>query len=743
MPTYEQLYNLNLGNLNEAVQQWADIPARFKGLLSSFSDDVEKPFNAAEWTGPMMTVQMARMRLSMCHKGYADAAVESKGIHGVLEDVHSELKKAKEDLHNLAEVKAPSQGLYITSTGTVLSRNSGDPIESPSGELGKASEEESKIGALYGEIKAVLDRAAQADEIACWALRKDIGGKNAEAFNGKKVATSLDSADALHAAQLMRHGSRMTHEQLYELREIMHRNRNDPEFSTAFYKDLGPKKTVETIAKMTAQLADNDDRQQLYKGLKKEMGLSLATATDPDNKPHLGDTWNEGLRKAGSQKFDPPWENEHLPYYGYQALGEILKEGNYDPHFLVPVAEHVTQLQVKHPGEIPNTGILEALGHSPQASTDFFNGPMHAYNEDGTPKDGDPDLGKGSNGKPIHNYLDYLTSPTYEWGQESHPEAPGTIWGDWDEYDKATEESLKKGPNALGHALEAAVSGQPYDDDSTKPIKHSGQEASLMNKIVDKFGNHPELLDPKSKNSQLSQISDSLGHMTADYMGDFQQSLSAHGDLPSYGAPANLDADSARTFLSKVGQNPEAYASIGAAQRAYTAVQVDQAMNAHTDSTVSKEQRVANAVHPGATIAGIMSQARVEAVHDSHTAEDKEFNDRVDKAGRTVNRVVMIATGSLPGNVAGNAIGFGAGEVTQEILANLKHDSASTAQHDAGQKYTNGMEAAQDSARSAIERAAQRGHFNQSTVTDLKNAASDSAMDGHTSGAQWEDSRHG
>ncbi|MER0480805.1 hypothetical protein ABR737_21080 [Streptomyces sp. Edi2] len=53
------------------------------------------------------------------------------------------------------------------------------------------------------------------------------------------------------------------------------------------------------------------------------------------------------------------------------------------------------------------------------------------------------------------------------------------------------------------------------------------------------------------------------------------------------------------------------------------------------------------------------------------------------------------------------------------------------------------MEAAQDSARAAVERAAERGHFNHSTVTDLSHSASDAAMDGHTSGAQWEDARHG
>ncbi|MEU6330229.1 hypothetical protein ABZ851_23565 [Streptomyces sp. NPDC047049] len=755
MPTYEQLYHLELRNLKEAVERWADMPTRMKALLTSFTDHVEKPFNAAEWISPMLTAQAARMKLTMCHKDFDAAGVEAKGIHGILADVYGELKKAKEDLHHLADVKAPAQGLYVTAKGVVHIRDP-KPEDLPADTdpasigLGPRSKNLEQVDALAQDIQDVLDRAAEADETACWGLRKDVGGKHADAFNSKDVTTSLDSADAQHAVQLIRHGNKMTDRQMSELQEIMHRNRKDPEFATYFYKNLGPKKTIETIAKLSAGMPHaSEGRRDIYKELKKEMGRSLATATDPDNKPHLSDAWNADLRKAGSGKLDRPWENEHIPYYGYQALGEILREGNYDPHFLVPVAEHATQIQAQHPEDmLPTAGILDALGHSPQASTDFFNGPMHAYSEDGTPQHGAPDLGKGQNGKPIHNYLDYFTDPGHQWNPETHPESPTFIWGDWDAVDKSISDASKNGPISLGHALEAAVSGNPYDDDSAQPAKHTAQEAGLMRKVVDKFGHHPELIVPKAGEEKplLAHMTGSLGNMTAGYMGDFQQSLSAHGNLPSYGAPAHLDADSARTFLGKVGQDPAAYASISASQQAYTAVQVDQAMNAHTDSTVGMEQRVANATHPGATISGIMSQARAEAVHETHAAEDKEFNDQVVKGGRLVNRVSMIATGSIPGaagNIGGNIINHGVNEITEEAMARLKHDTTPAAQYEAGQKYSNGMGLAQESARAAVAQAAERGHFNQSTLNDLKNTASDAAMDGHTAGAQWEDSRHG
>lgn len=713
MPTYEQLYNLNLGSLKSAVERWADTPTRFKELLSSFSDRVEKPFKAADWVGPMITVQMAQTRLSMCHKDYADAAVEAKGIHGILADVYGELKKAKEDLHHLADVTAPKEGFYVTASGAVLPRHPEDPTETPSGELGSKTKQQQKCDDLWNRIESVLDRASEADETASWALRRNIGGKNADAFNGKQVTTSLDSADASHAVQLIRHGNKMTDQQMSELQEIMHRNRNDPDFATAFYKDLGPKKAIETIARLSADMPNKGSRQETYKEIKKEMGLSLATATDPDNKPHLSDAWNADLRKAGSERINPTGGESKIPYYGYQALGEILREGNYDPHFLVPVAEHVSQLQVKHPAEIPNTGILEALGHSPEAATDFFNGPMHAYREDGSPKDGEPDLGKGANGKPIHNYLDYMTDPKYMWGQETHPEAPSTAWGDWDEYDKENEKALKKGPDALGHALEAAVSGRPYDDDSGKPVQHTAQEAGLMHKIVDKFGHHPDLLNAKDGNHPLSNMKDSLGNMTAEYMLDVQGAMGGDDanhprSFPHYGADAglaSLNKGPLQQFLGEVGKDPHAYGAISQAQQAATTQAVSHVIDAGGDQMVDK---AGSAVAPGAVVQGILSESRATATYDEKIAEDKEFNEGLQKGDKWAGRIIGMGLKRIP--AAGDMVSWAIEDSREAVVKQYTRDSNDAA-HQSASAYVeeNRENAAKGAQRAALNAAKQAG----------------------------------
>ncbi|UQA91423.1 DUF6571 family protein [Streptomyces halobius] len=743
MPTYEQLYNLDHAKLAEAAEAWGEMARRFTSLIQEMSDSVERPFRQAGWQSSDGAAASAGDFVKATAQEISDASTEARAIRTALVEAHAGLKKCQESLHKLVNEDAKKQKLHVSGTGEVTDTDDSDPELFENRQL--------KVQMFALRIAAVLNEADEIDASATRALRRDVGSDKSD-FNSK-VATSLESADADYAAGLMKKGSKMSDAELRELDRILGHHRNDPAFSTAFYNKLGPKQALKLYGDVSLDTDADAERKALIQDLQRNMGENLATATDPDNKPHLSDRWSAELRKVGAERihldrsitldmFQPGKEG----VYGYQLMGGLLRYGNYDSHFLTPVAEHVTQLNQKHPDMFrysslaidrpdfdpshrrggdndPLNGVMEALGHSPEAATDYFTGPMHEYSDDGTLKGPLDKIGDRS------SYLDFLT----------HKD-PGEIPG----MNTNRDGSPDSFPESLGHALEAATTSHPYDDADAPPVKHSPEQAKLVEQVVDRFGEKdgPGLLNGHDS-APYKAIRGSLGHITSEYMGDFQRTLSAHGDLPSFGARADLDADAARTFMGQVGQDPEAYASISASQQAYTAVQVDQAMNAHTDSTVSMEGRVSNAVHPGATIAGIMSQARAEAAHDTHTAEDKEFNDRVDAVNRGVSKGILIGTGSLPGNVAGNVVGWGVGEIQEQVVNSIKQDTTTDAQYEAGQHYSKGMQAAQISAQQAVERAADRGHFNPSTVTDLKNSASDTAMDGHTSGAQWEDSRHG
>jgi len=47
MPTYEQLYHLNLSNLKATAERWEETVTKFKGLHTSYGDQVVRPFRQA------------------------------------------------------------------------------------------------------------------------------------------------------------------------------------------------------------------------------------------------------------------------------------------------------------------------------------------------------------------------------------------------------------------------------------------------------------------------------------------------------------------------------------------------------------------------------------------------------------------------------------------------------------------------------------------------------------------------
>ncbi|MFE0739412.1 hypothetical protein ACFW2N_31460, partial [Streptomyces sp. NPDC058855] len=397
----------------------------------------------------------------------------------------------------------------------------------------------------------------------------------------------------------------MTDKELTEFNRLMQWNGREKngEFATEFYKGLGgPEKTLEFYAEMSIDGTDADatkTRIDAVQDLQRNMGYALAKATDPGTEHHLPSTWGDDFRRLGTQEIG--WEKGQMNKpYGYQVLGGLLRYGNYDSKFLTPIAEHVTQLHKKDPyfflhnkpmgqedtygfnpsgklgtGNDPLNSVLEALGHSPEAAEKFFTGTPTAYNEDGTEKK-NANLG-------FDKYLDLFTDKEFEWTVDTNDT---NVLADEDK----TKKALGYGPEALGHALEAATTGRPYDSDGTgDAVRHEEPRTGLVRDIVEKFGQNPELIrhnengDIDQESGPLYGLRGSLGDITAEYMGDFQRAMYRESDssdlYPTFGSPAGLDSGDAQRFLGEVGQDPDAYAAITTAQQAYTSQVVDNVIN--------------------------------------------------------------------------------------------------------------------------------------------------------------------
>ncbi|PAZ14873.1 hypothetical protein CLM62_16780 [Streptomyces sp. SA15] len=763
---YTDLVDVDLGKLGTAVSDWKKAVTDLKTLAEDARRGLLAKSESARWAGVNATV--TREFVKKTTKEFADLHSEGNSVFQVLDDAQQELAELQRKVRTLV-AEAEKKRYVITDNGdtTVTVVEYVGPGEPPK----DGAQEEAQRYA--DQITASLGRANDIDQSVKLALTRAHGNDPNNA--GHNTYESLNDAQAERAVELAKKGDKMSDQELAELNRIMKFNgrEEDGEFATEFYEGLGgPEKALEFYGQVSTSGTEKEagqTRLDAVRELQKNMGYTLANATEPDaphgvdKKYHLPASWGAEFRRLGTQQIE--WQQGMMKKpYGYQILGGILRYGNYDPSFINPIAEHITQLHQQDPGKLlthvgsgegenygfnpsgklgsgedPMNSVLEALGHSPDASEKFFTDAPTAYNEDGT---------VNSKGKvEFKSYLDLFTDEDFLWNADSNN---AYLYGDEDKLEAARN----IGPQALGHALESATTGRPYDsDDSGDAVRHTAERANLASEIVKKFGENPELIRHNENgkleggSGPLYAMRESLGDITAEYMGDFQTTLAGTNNdrFGTFGVSAQLDPTTAERFLAEVGQDPHAYAAITSAQQAYTANVVNDVMNGHSDSTVPAAEQLRNATRPGGIIAGIMSESRADAVLDYHSASDQEFNDAAAEKQKWVDRLLGMGVDKAAERVPilGAPIGWASEDIQESIMKSIERDTSDQAEGDATRTYLKGREAVMDSARTAVEAAARNGNYNWDTVQDLQDSASNGADDGHTTGAKMESSGDG
>ncbi|WP_327416050.1 hypothetical protein [Streptomyces sp. NBC_01233] len=772
---YDDVLHAPLGKLKDAATDWSQMVGKLEELARLARDGMKGKADKADWAGVNATV--TQPFIGKTAKEFDDAAKAAKGVQQILEQGHTTFEKAKADLKRIVDEEAPARQVTVGANGSVRASS---PISDSVGRTGRHDpdyqdllrKELSNVSYIANRIRDAVEDANEADRDIARTLRANLGD-DAHNFSAPKYA-STDAMNADRAVTLARKGDGMTDQELKELQQLLHEHRASPEFTTAFYEGLGAKPSLAFFADLTMKTeGDSKVRTDSLKALQQDLGFSLATATDPDNPTHLSEKWQTDLRKAGAGTIDVyPSRNASYNPYGYQVLGNILRYGTYDHRFLTPVAEHAAQLQAGNPGiwkHMPRnqpyiginlnpagtdgssgfnamTGILEALGHSPEASQDFFDGKMTPYSHDGQKMDrayfdreykggfsyshlvefnlretSDGILLEGlqgPKGKTVYpDYFEMLTDKDQWFDDRSatHPKI-----GDEDAQEawkKAAEKATAAGPDALGHALESAVSGRAYDDVRTdvKPLPHSEEQANLMHRVVEKFGGPGNDLisvtgeDDKKKSGVFMPMRDSLGNMTAEYMRDFQKAMGA-SRIETFGADAgltDLSGSAIPNFLGSVAKDPEAYGAIINAQQATTAGLLGDVAKDYGEGGPQRElgdarHEVATFTAPGATISGIVSEARAEAVFTDKTAGDSEFNQGLQDGTKWIERGFGLATKPLEASVVGAPVAWVIEDVKESVTKHYEQDSAAAAEEKANSLLEQRREA---TARAAEEAA--------------------------------------
>ncbi|MFD4222615.1 hypothetical protein [Streptomyces griseus] len=661
MLKYEDIIDAPLGKLKEAADDWSEMVTKLQRLAEVANDGMKVKGDKAEWDG--VNAGVTKGFIGKTAKEFKDAVAEARGVKLVLEDAHTAFKKAKDDLVNIRDVEGRAAGIHVDAKGKVTPRR---PLE----ENVAARHDPDYPEALRKQNEAVDSWQKKIDLIVDNCNDTDVAFKNALEANvseGKDFSSpkykNLDQEEAARAADLARKGRDLTHAQLQALNELLRDNASSTEFATGFYEKLGPEKSLAFFGQLATDTHEgtkvDEERLKDVQALQKNMGLSLAAASH--DKAFTAE-WGPELRKMGTQQIPlSKYDNGGGPY-GYQLLGGIMRYGHYDAKFLNPIAEHVAQLHQKDPyrfagnkqvngfqdnpfnpsgkngsGYDPTTAMLEALGNSPDAAKKFFTDEPTAYNEDGTVNRGaTADLGKmdvetsekGIDKKEevaIDNYLDFFGNGKWESFPDSNSTDPEKL-----------APTVQYMPDALGHALEAATLGYPAGEPDPR-AQRDADNAAIMRKVMEKYGADAGLL------KHQEGLADSMGVMGAGYIDDINWALDK-GDVNGVFAPTkNIqghipfgdDGDKARSnarqFLSALGQHPDAYATLSAAEQAYTRSVLE--THVGPDGTIDSDA-ARSTVRVGAVVQGMLDQSRADQVQADNMKKHEDYEKAVaERAG--------------------------------------------------------------------------------------------------------------
>ncbi|MFE6908304.1 hypothetical protein [Streptomyces erythrochromogenes] len=750
MLTYENVMNAPLDKLQTAVTDWTAMAGKLDEMAEDARSGMKAKSDKAEWSG--VTAGVARGFVDKTVKEFADAAKAAKGVHQVLADAHATFKAAQDELKRLA-AEAPAAGFRIDATGRVSAVPL--PTEAERNAARHDPDYQQAINANRNAWQAQVNRAVENAQDADDSLVRVLGANTTDEhdFSGPKF-TTLDAEQAVRAADLMKKvtgpgGTARNVEALRELEELLDDNREDPEFSTGLFRTIGAEGTLQMYSAMsldaTSLGAAGKDRALMVANIQSDMGAMLGLATHKDVPGHLDAAWTTQLMKAGRKEIDVFGGVRQI--YGYQALGALLREGKYDTEFLTSVGRDMIAMDRKDPdawefhtpigletvlnqspeggrGFYPLTGLMEALGNNPDAATAFFNEPVREdSNKDGIVTKDDKVVG-GQHGKD-RGMVDYML--------DKKPYMDG--------FDIAPRGDLRPAHQALGDALVAAVSHRGPGDEDAPPVAHTKEMAAVMERIVEKIGDKPELVDAKPGDPEgpLNGLSGHFGQMAAEYMPDLQASADNTGRMiKANGVMAEFNKADMAAFVGAVAQDPDAYGAITNAQRAFTTTLINDVI-AHRSEYEEIDAAITVAVHPGGQIAGILSEARAEGTFAENGHKAEEYVKGVEDNAKWVNRVISAAGGKYLEMVplAGDVVEWLQEDIAEGVVERAKKDQADKtgeADHKAVLDYTQAQVEAGESAAQSVRKAAEGTGMNQRSIDALAGTASAQTANAHAVG---------
>ncbi|MFI1052530.1 hypothetical protein ACH4U3_43605 [Streptomyces griseoruber] len=654
----------NFHQLGEAITDWEEMAKNLKTLAEDADRNLKGQAHKANWAGVNATV--TREFIDKTAGEFTDAHTQADTVAKILSDTRGELVGYRDQL-NAAIDRGAAQHLTVGDGGDgtffVTANTRPDWYSDPSGQKDAAGQKD--VNDLRDEIQRILDKATESDTTAAKALRLIVdsakyGFSGADYDTRDEAVKAIKDADAM-AKILAKNPHDVTNTELASLNANLAKYKNDPLFAEEFATTVGPKKLLTFYAGVADPYQGQYDpkRSEQVKQLQKNLGNTIGRATLSDSDRMQG--WEQQMIKLGPDQLGI--DDASNPT-GYAVMSNLMRFGDYDDQFLNDYGNKLLDYDKQVNGEgislwmnnanqgdlnywdykndrgrDPVTGFLQALGHNPGASEQFFARPdVTEYTI------GDRDtVDKASE---VNEHLKYLTQDRV-WVSDS------TLGGNHD---------FVAGRLALGHALEAATTGYSYDA-SADAIKAGGEHrtpatAAVMEEVAYLYGSK----DGSNMLHDQPELATSLGKMAGAYIDDIDYNLSGvgehqmdNGTFPAtYQGRADFTNKGAINFLSVLGQNEDSHGAVTTAQHLYTLSALDK----YAPTSDANIEHAHDALIAGAQARGILDNARVEQATSDYGVASEETNKSLGRSADWIKLGVGAGVGvgvaaiPLPGTSA-------------------------------------------------------------------------------------------